>query len=302
MKRQKERPAAFMEVDTYTSHSAKAPVVYEYHDYRAYLKDHFNFRKSRERDFSTRAFAKSVGLTPPYFTMVLNGRRSLSSTTIEKILPALELTPAEQSYFKLLCVIADSSSQEERVQALNKLQNFSTYRKNNPEEFEVYRYLTKWFYVAIKELAATKEFKPDPAWIQNQLAYKVAPAEIRRALEFLEEQKFIKVKPDGSAEVVRKTLSCKDGVFQLALREFHQQMLRLAGEAMTSVHHSRRSILGETLCVSERDFEKIHEILERSARELIALEKTAAGPDAVYHVTLAAFPLTKTRRTENENV
>jgi uncharacterized protein (TIGR02147 family) len=52
--------------------------VFDYRDYRAYLRDVYQSRKSSEYGFSYRAFAKRAGLSAPnYLKLVAEGQRNL---------------------------------------------------------------------------------------------------------------------------------------------------------------------------------------------------------------------------------
>jgi uncharacterized protein (TIGR02147 family) len=289
-----------MKKSTLSLEQQDEPLIFNYHDYREFLRDYLRFQKKHTKSFNLRSLSKAAGFTPAFFTMVLNGRRSWSEATIDKLLPLLKLDPSSQSYFRLLCTVADSPSQENRLQALNKLQNYRRYRKMNPKENEVYRYLTKWYYVAIRELATTPGFKLDATWVQERLQFQVSQVEVKKALEFLQAQEFIKVKSDGSVELPSKQLDCKQGVYQMALAEFHQQMLELAGKSIKAAPKTERAILGHTFAIKKKDFEKLYGVLERTMKEMIEIEGESQDSDSVYHVALAAFPLTTSPGGRND--
>ena len=124
------------------------PDIFNYHDYRAYLKDWLQFVKTNH-SFSLRQVANDSGLSVSFLSMVVSGTRKLSDVALEKLLPILEMDERQSSYFSLLRTVGDSESHNERVQALGKLQKFNSYKKMNQKELEAYRYLSHWYYVAI---------------------------------------------------------------------------------------------------------------------------------------------------------
>ena len=54
-------------------------MIFEYDDYRIFLKDFFNAKKQEKPSFSQRYFAKKVGFNAHNFcTLVIEGKRNLS--------------------------------------------------------------------------------------------------------------------------------------------------------------------------------------------------------------------------------
>jgi uncharacterized protein (TIGR02147 family) len=271
------------------------PDIYSFHDYRKFLLEQISYLRTKNPDFSIRYLARHAGLSPAYFSMIIKGIRGFSDKTLEDVLPHLGLNPSERSYFRLLCVVADAPNPKEKIKALSRIQTFRTYKKQNPNETEVYQYLTKWYYVAIREMVPLPGFKLEPKWIQQRLARPVLIGEIKKAIKFLMDHGLIAVKPDGSAFLPDRNLDCKDGIFQIALREFHKQMLSLASDSIENATGKERIILGHTFAISEEAFGRLREILEEALKRSVAVNEAPdrPGPKRVYHVTLAGFPISK---------
>lgn len=268
------------------------PNIFAYHDYRRFLTDWFEYLKRQERRFSLRTLAQQSGTGHTTLSLVLSGQRKLTDKAFNKLLPNLHLEPNEISFLRLLCKMSDASDYKERAEALKKIQRFEEYKKNQPKEFEVFRYMTKWYYVAIREMAAFPDFQYDAKWIQSRLSGTVILPEIEKALGFLIEHEFLPP-PDqrNSREHRPKQLVCQSGVYQVALRSFHQEMLKLTAEAIDRIPKEKRRIFGYTFAVSRKNFEKVSEILNQALQKIEAIEKESTEPDAVYHVTFAAVPL-----------
>ena len=66
--------------------------VFEYLDYRAFLRDLYLERKERGRGFSYRAFSRRAGLkSPNYLKMVIDGIRNITPAMAERFARALGL-------------------------------------------------------------------------------------------------------------------------------------------------------------------------------------------------------------------
>ncbi|MNT14207.1 hypothetical protein D3C72_1492010 [compost metagenome] len=85
----------------------------------------------------------------------------------------------------------DSDSREEKLDLVKKMQKFHKYGDENAKELEAYKYLTKWHYVALREMILLDNFKNDVDWIQSRLSFPVTAKEIAEAIEFLLQHDFI---------------------------------------------------------------------------------------------------------------
>ncbi|HEX4923811.1 MAG TPA: TIGR02147 family protein [Bdellovibrionales bacterium] len=270
--------------------------IYHHHDYREFLKSWLETAKATQSGFSLRGLAAQLGVSPAYVSYVLNGHRALTGALKEAWLPLLKLTPEEQRYFELLTVIADSNVPEERVRALQELQRFREYRRLNRNETEVYRYMTKWYFVAIREMASLPGFKLEPAWIQKRLCFPLSHKEILKAIRFLKRTGFIKVDRKGRVQSTEKKLECKGGVFKLALGQFHKQMYGLASEAIDVVPRDERFIMSTTLAIPAEQLDAFKQAVEESFERISKIQKSKTKtkrPDSVYQIGFMGFPLAK---------
>jgi uncharacterized protein (TIGR02147 family) len=269
------------------------PEVFRYHDYREFLRDWLGWRKSAVKGFSLRSIARDAGLGAGYLPMVLSGERPLASKAYEKLAPVLGLTSQERTYLDQLVALGVSDSQETRLRALERMKRFRSYRKLNTRELDVFEYLTRWPRVAIREMTALEDFRPDAVWIQGRLRFQVPLSEIADALSFLIERGFIEKSPSGAMKLNEKQLDCVSGVFKLSLSEFHDQVLMLAARAIKDVPSAERHIVGHTFALSADRIGEARAILEDALARLRQLSASENGSDSVHHIEMALFPLTK---------
>jgi uncharacterized protein (TIGR02147 family) len=270
------------------------PDIYGYHDYRAFLVDWFHFSKSVNADFSVRKLAKASDVSESYISMVLSGERPLSELQLSKLLPHLDLDASERSYLDWLRIVIESSRGDERLEALKKIQRFRQYRELNPLEIEAYHYLTNWHYVVIREMTALPGFKADAKWIRDRFKTKVPLAQIRKGLDFLFANGFIELNDDGSVKKPDKRLQMRTGVLRPAIMQFHRDMLMLACDSIENTPSEERNISAHTCSIPLTKVEEVKRILDEARNKIAALsDSDAAEPDAVYHFSFLAFPMTK---------
>lgn len=268
------------------------PNIYTHHDYRVFLKAWFDYRASNEKKFSMRVLALKSELSCAYLPQVLSGKRKLSVKALAKLTPFLGLTKPEIEFLELLRVFSDAKNQAAKSDALKKLQSSKTYRQLNPNEAEAYRYLSHWYYVAIKEMTVLSDFRPDPKWIAEKMGNRITAKEAHGALEFLISHGYLKKSEEGKLIATQKNIDCVGGVYSLALNHFHQEVIGEGLKELQKPQTQDKYVLGYTLSYTKKNMDQIAKILEEATDKIAQLEKKNTKPDGVYHVSLLAFPIT----------
>ncbi len=143
----------------------RRPNIFTYHDYRGFLVDWVKYLEHAHA-LSLRGLAKQASVSSGYMPMVLAGIAPFRKKALAKLAPHLHLNGAEVSHLEQLRELAEAARPEARVMMLKRLQRKKRYRRQYPKEFETYRYMSAWHFVAIRELATVPDFKPDADWIQ----------------------------------------------------------------------------------------------------------------------------------------
>lgn len=248
-----------------------------------------------DRAYSIRGVAKTAGVAPSYLSMVIAGERTLSDTFLEQILPVLKLAPAEATYLRLLRSISDAKKPQDRLRALEKIKPFRNKKNKNTKELEVYRYLTEWVYVVIREMAAIPEFKLDAEWIHKRLRPRISVGEVRRAIEFLVENEYLIPLKGNKCKIPDKPIHCRDGVYQVALSRFHQKMLSLQSELVHEIPKDDRHLLGYTVALSHEQYRFVVDRLKEFREKIIQELPKTYSPQDVYHLALTIVPFTETK-------
>lgn len=277
------------------------PDLFTYHDHIHFLNDWFQFLKNSKTGFSMRSLAKKSQLAVGFISMMLRRERELTEKSFQKILGHLHLNVQEMKFLDLLRIVGQSTEPQVRVAAVQKMLKLKGFRDKNNKDVRVYEYLTKWYYVAIYEMTALNGFKLDSRWVQANLGKKIGLSEIDDAFKFLQKQQFIKQDEHGNWFQTKSHLDCREGIFKLSLGEFHRQMLALAAESIETTEREHRLIMGQTMAVSVADFEKIKKIIQDAVQEINEVGSKTSLKTDVYHIELAAFPLTRKSRYEDEN-
>jgi hypothetical protein len=87
--------------------------IFEYLDYRDFLKDHYEDRKNSYHFFSFRYIALKTGLDASFYAKVLQKQQHLSLKSIPVMVKFLRLKKKESEYFTLLVRFNRTKHQEE---------------------------------------------------------------------------------------------------------------------------------------------------------------------------------------------
>lgn len=261
--------------------------IFTFVNYRDFIKEYLYYLKSKHR-ISMRSICSKSSITPAYISMVISGKRSLDLDKAKAFIDNLKLTETEKRFFKLLVVFNDSDDLVERNKTFEKLKQYKVFKDNYQMTFNAHEYLSKWYYVAIRELSLLEEFKEDPVWIQERFFPKLSLLEVRKAIFFLKQNNLI-----GNRDSLN--IECIDSVFSLSLKQFHSQMLDIAKNSMDQVSRDQRSIVGHTVALEKEDYAKAQGIMDRALEEIRDLERSNKNDKEIYHFYLINFKLTKDR-------
>jgi uncharacterized protein (TIGR02147 family) len=275
------------------------PDIFEYTDYRMYLGDYYTAAKANTKAFSYRYFSRKAGYSSPNFLkLVIEGKRNVSSDSIDRFAKALKMTSAERRFFRDLVDFCQAETVEEKNKAFDRVAASRRFRKARRLERAFFLYLSRWFYVAIRELAASPEFTTDPKWIAEQLVPNIKPAQAQEALDALLELGLLVQEEDGRISRGETSVTTGHEVRALGVKNYHRQMLQRAAESMKLVKQKHRDVSALTVCISPSAVEEFKERIHGFREGMLDLGDRDENPTAVYQLNIQFFPLSKVAEDE----
>ena len=266
--------------------------VFEYLDYRAFLRDAYGDLKARQRGFSYRWFSRKAGMSSPNFLkLVIEGQRNLTPKSVDKFAAALGLNTQESSFFSELVSFNQASTPAEKNRHFERIGKFRSHRAVRRLERDTFEYLSRWYYPAIRELVGCAEFREDPEWIASQLRPKITVAQARKAIDVLLELGVLERDENGTLVQGEPLLSTGPEVRSLAVGNFHRQMMERAAAAIEAFERTDREISGVTVALSREGFEMFKEKIHQLRAELLELSAEQREPTRVVQFNFQAFPL-----------
>lgn len=266
--------------------------LFQFRDYRVFLREWFAAVKVQNPRFSFRAFSQRAGLKSSNFIMlVMQGKRNLSADGIEKCALGLQLNKQEREYFRHL-VHYNQSPLEEQDQHYRALIGSRRYSALQAIDRQHYEYCRAWYHAVIRELIAVKECDGTAEWIAARLRPSVSVAEVTKSLELLERLGFITRAAGGTWRQSAQLLSTGAEVPGVAIVNYHHALLDLTKTAMLDIPFTQRDVSALTLGVTAAQLPELKRRLQAFRQELLQFAAENSDTELVMQVNMQCFPVT----------
>jgi uncharacterized protein (TIGR02147 family) len=273
--------------------------IFAYTDYRKFLFDYYEHRKSLNPSFSYQLLSDKAGFSNRGFLHnVITGSKNLSKSSAVKLSQALKLKSMEADYFENLVSFNQSKNLRERNYFFDKLnsiksnqQGTATMRETRKEQYEFY---AAWHISVIRSLIDMHGFKNDYNRLAKDVFPAIKPKEAKKAVLILEKLGMIKKKKNGSYAVTEKTITAGREIVQLGLQNFHLQTMELAKRALQELPREKRNISGLTLGISANTYNEMCKEIEAFQTRLLAMAEADCNAANVYQLNFNFFPVSNT--------
>jgi uncharacterized protein (TIGR02147 family) len=271
--------------------------VYDYMDYRCFLKDRFFDLKKKKPGFSYRVFNRQAGIkSSGFLKLVIDGKRNLADEGIRKIACGFRMSEAEERYFELLVKFNQVSSLEEKDRYFRELSLNKKFLAAKPLAAGQYRLFSHWYYVAILEAVRieTREIK-NLSWLQRVIHPPLSIKHIKKAVRSLMEWGLLQETKSGGLRRLENMITTEDEVKSLSVAKFHVQMCQMAARAVMQDETHDREFSALTIVTSEESFQKAKSEIQKFRKKLHSiLEQENNAPKIfVSHLNFHLFKLTK---------
>jgi uncharacterized protein (TIGR02147 family) len=270
------------------------PDIFDYLDFREYLGAYFEAARENIDAFSHRYFARRAGFSSSnYVHLAIKGERNLSTNSVRKVIVGLGLDKEEAEFFTDLVTFNQAKDPQTKDEAFEKVAASRRFRSARQIDHSLYEYLSHWYIPAIREMAARDDFRDDPAWVTKQLWPPITEAKARDALRVLFELGLLQKDDDGRIQRVSPSLTTGHEVRNVAVRNYHRQMIERAGEAIDTKPARYREVAAMTTCIEAASIEDLRQRIRTFRESLIQRCEADENPDVVYQINFQMFPLSQ---------
>lgn len=265
--------------------------IFEYRDFRRYLKDYYKQKKERISGYSYRRMAKEFGFGASNFLhLVIQGKRNLALDVIDRLSKVFKWCVEDKSYFKILVQFNQEINPQKKQEFKKKLAQLKT-QKNIQLSPQEDAYFSRWYIPVIREIIALKSYVNNLNWISRKIRPGIGEEEVKTALEILKNLGLIK-KDKGKWVQAEEHLTTGNDVPSKALHELHKKFLDLAMKAL-DYPLQEREITAMTMSLSKEHFERLKKKLIEFRDEIQHdIKEMKDDPEIVSQLNIQFFRLT----------
>lgn len=277
------------------------PNVFDFVDYREFLKVSFEYKKFKNPAYSESAFIQAAGMgknSRGYLSLIIKGKRNLSTNSILGFAQAIKLNPKETMYFENM-VNFNQSEDEKKKSFFFERMNVAAMNEKG-KAFQIlesqYRYMSKWYLVVLREMVNLKDFKEDAAWISRRIRRPITKEEVAEGLKDLENLGLLTRNAKGNLTQSEPIISFNDNKhnFKNAL-ELHRDFASQIYTSLERDPYEKRAARLTTISCSHKRFEELRADMRKFAEEmLIKYTKSTDGePDVILQLGMQLFHITE---------
>lgn len=275
--------------------------IFNYLDYKKYLRDFFDHQRSTETFFSFRYVERKVEIDASNIVKIINGKRELSKAGIPKFIKYLKLDKNEGEYFKYLVFFSKAKTDAECKKYFKKLLTIKDMDITQIRS-DRYEFYLKWYYTAIASVLYYYPFYGDDfEALGKEVKPSISAEEAKESVELLKRLKFIEKNREGRYVHTETTLSTGGKWHSYAIHAFQHETLRLAQKSLEEDKKNVRDFSTVTLTLSEDEYYQIKELTTEYRKAVLKTLDDCQNPDRVYQLNIQFFPLTPTKKKEKDN-
>lgn len=264
--------------------------LFDFLDYRQYLREAFEERKVSKSAFSYRMLADKIGLHASQIHRVLARQSHIAPDQIDAFAKAFGLRGVKARYFECLVRHAKAKTESESQVWLAKLADLRGVagRSLKRQEHGIFR---EWFFIPLRCMLHTGRFKDEWEILAGSLTPAVRPEQVRMAVESMERLGLVQRDQDGFWHARDAHLAAEGAEAGGALRAWHHSMLRLAGEAVERFPKAMRHHGTMTLSVDGAGAVAVVDILRECRGRIRGISDSTHSPDRILHLGMQLFPV-----------
>jgi len=277
--------------------------IFDFTDFREYLRSYFEDKKRSNSRFSYQSLAQKAGFNNRGFVYnIIKGKKKLSKTHCYQLSKALGLNEKETLYFEHLVAYAQVEQADPRNHYREKIEQ---YRNEETlagfvSENDKQEYVSKWYHGAIRGLIDLIPVKNNYEVISKKLVPQITIAQAKNSLELLERLGLIRKDENGFYRNTEKNVDQYEKNIESAVDYFQIECLELAKQKI--LRHDKKWDFTYliTMSLSKNATEQITEETRAFIRKIMKIAKNDNNAQRIYHYLLTMFPLSSGTRIEHE--
>lgn len=264
--------------------------LYEYQDYRAFLKDIYSDRKAANPIYTYEYMGSKVGFrSTGYFSQVIRGQTNISLEMAHGFAEFFGLNKKESDYFETLVLFNQAQSHAEKKLYYEKMISF---REASPKTLgtEQYEYLSNWHNVAVREILNVYRFQGN----YEELAKLVRPAisveQAREAVATLERIGLVTKDDRGVYTLTGRHVASHFAQSPVA-GNYLLNSLEVAKRSLDAIPREERELSSVTMSISKQGYDQITKELQAFRNRIREIAESHEDADRAYQFNFQVFPI-----------
>jgi len=271
------------------------PVIYEYLEYRQYLKDYYEHRKSIDPYFTYRYMASRVDLHSSHLIRIFQQKRHIVESSIPAFIKLCRLDEKEAEFFASLVAYNKARSDRLAKAAFEKLLAVTSVPVHGLTR-EQYSLFENWYVGIIRVLVSITPFTGNFRELAARLSPPISVAQAKKAIRVLEALQLIEKSSDNTYRLTDQFISTGEKWKTFAVRTFQKETMTLAMESLERHDKDERDISTVTIPVAKKDLPILKERITEFRKSLLRMVRDSENYDEVYQLNIQFFPVTKRKR------
>lgn len=264
--------------------------IFDYLDFREFLRDCYQARKQESRAFSYRYIGGKIGLDSGAISRILNGERDLNPEMARSLAGVFGLNEPEKEFFEILVLFGQARSLAEKNPFLERIFRLRGSKVSALEERQ-YVFYRKWYHLALRELLNFHPFEGDYHKLARMLRPPIKTVEAKRAVRLLLDIGLLGRDEKGRLRLTEALITSGDDIRAVFLNNLHLAMAELAVRAFPDMEPRERDFSGLTIGLSPQGFAKVKAKTKEYRREVLEIARHDQDVACVYRMNLQLFPV-----------
>lgn len=265
--------------------------LFEYLNYRDFLKDAYEERHAGDWRFSHRYIAEKAGFDASMFNKILQGKRNLTPRLISVFAGIFCRDDREKQYFADMVAFNQAKNHSESRLFLEKLVATKECKVEHVAR-DQFEYFDHWYHAVIRELVTFYPYVGDDAALGLMVRPPISASQVKSSIALLERLSMIRKNPEtGFYEQTQGLISSGNESYSTAVNAYIQQNLDVATSAIDRFGREERNLSTLAFACDEDTYDELVEMVRNFRREVLAKVEQCKKPNRVYQLGMQLFPL-----------
>jgi len=269
--------------------------LFEYIDYRQYLRDLYEDRKRDNPAYSFQLMGNRLEMDPSYVAKVLAGQRHLPAAKLEAATRLCGLAGRAAEYFECMVGFCRARSASDARVFQARMERIRGVESSALSAVQA-RFYSSWIFTAIRAALGLQDWRDEYAEMARRLDPVPSAEQVEEAVVFLLEHGLVRRDESGVLHPTDRHIRPGAKVDRDAIRAFQKEMLEMGKRSIDEHPPLVRDVSTLTMAIRSDSLSDIRKLIEDCREAIRQRIDQDSDPDCIYQFTFQAFPLTRSPR------